>query len=313
VPFGLAALEACSVLRPRAATKLGIHVNEARLYEGLAAAELEVGQRMGVVLLFGKIGEPVDGDESSAARAGRLLSAGYEVALTLEFWDGGDVHDPAYSLASIAAGDHDEAYTRWLTAIRDLPAPIHLRPLHEFNGDWYPWCAFSPPNTLADLAPAWRHLAEMARDIAGHKAILQLCYTRENSQGQPNPAADFYPGDRYVDELVINGYNRPENSWASYAAIMGPFYRQLTALRPHLPLWIGETASTEHGGNKAAWIRHMFHTVLTDQPVACLTWFDEYLTAPGQPDRDWPFDTTHASQRAFRAGVHERATAWRAP
>jgi hypothetical protein len=307
LPLGLGALQGCSLLRPRTGIKLGIHVDEAGLYEGLAGAELQVGRRMDVVLLFGKVTEPTEGESSGPARAARLQSAGYEVALTLEFWDGGELHNPAFSLTSIAAGHHDEAYARWLRALRDLPEPIHLRPLHEFNGDWYPWCTFSPPNTIADLAPAWRHIASMARDLAGDKVILQLCYNRLSAHERPNPVVDFYPGDRYVDELVINGYNHRENPWESYAAIIGPFYRQLKAFRPHLPLWIGETASTEHGGDKATWITNMFRTVLTDQPVACLTWFDEYVTHPGEADRDWPFDSSPASLAAFRAGVHERA------
>jgi hypothetical protein len=279
----------------------GLHVDDSDWYRHLVTAEQQARRGADVVLVFAKVGDPVP------QTLWLLQSAGYEVALTLEFWDGGELHNPAFSLTSIAAGHHDEAYARWLRALRDLPEPIHLRPLHEFNGDWYPWCTFSPPNTIADLAPAWRHIASMARDLAGDKVILQLCYNRLSAHERPNPVVDFYPGDRYVDELVINGYNHRENPWESYAAIIGPFYRQLKAFRPHLPLWIGETASTEHGGDKATWITNMFRTVLTDQPVACLTWFDEYVTHPGEADRDWPFDTSPASLAAFRAGVHERA------
>ncbi len=82
--------------------KLGLHVDERRLDADLAHAEELARRRADVVLLFARLNEPVSG------KIRRMMQAGYEVALMLEWWDGGQPHDPRYS------------------------------PLHEFNGDWYP-------------------------------------------------------------------------------------------------------------------------------------------------------------------------------
>ena len=276
----------------------GLHVDERDLAANLAHAEQLAKRKADVVLLFAKLNDPIRG------RIGQLMQAGYEVALTLEWWDGGQPHDRAYSLRQIAAGRHDAAFDRWLHAFRDLPRPVHLRTLHEFNGDWYPWGVYGPGNHLADFLPAWRHVTRRARAVAGDRVLLQLCYNRVHAHGRQEPLARFYPGDDDVDELVINGYMRPgKHHWEQFVEVIGPFYQQLRAVNSSKPLWIGETACTEHGGDKAAWITKMFEAVLSTHPVACLTWFDEYVKVSGEPDRDWPFDTSHTALRAFQAGV----------
>ena len=91
--------------------------------------------------------------------------------------------------------------------------------------------------------------------------------------------------------------------WEQFVEIIGPFYEQLRAINPSKPLWIGETACTEQGGDKAAWITSMFEAILSTYPVACLTWFNERIRVPGEPDRDWPFDTSRRALRAFQEGV----------
>jgi Glycosyl hydrolase family 26 len=283
--------------------KFGLHVDERSLDVNLAHAEKSAKRKADVVLLFAKLSDPISG------KIRRMMHAGYEVALTLEWWTGGQSHDPAYSLRDIAAGRHDASFDRWLQSFRDLPRPLHLRPLHEFNGDWYPWGVYAPGNLVSDFIPAWRHVTQHARAVAGDRVLMQLCYNRVHAQGSHERLSRFYPGDEYVDELAINGYMRPgKRQWKQFVEIIGPFYQQLRAINPRKPLWIGETACTEQGGDKAAWITRMFETVLSTHPVACLTWFDEFVKAHGEPDRDWPFDTSKRSLHAFQQGVVRGST-----
>jgi len=285
--------------RLRTPYRFGLHVDERNLDGNLAHAEQLAKRKADVVLLFAKLYDPI------GSRIRQLMQAGYEVALTLEWWDdGGQPHDRAYSLREIAAGRHDAAFDRSLREFRDLPRPIHLRPLHEFNGDWYPWGVYGPHNRPADFIPAWRHLTRHARAVAGDRVLLQLCCNRLHAQGKQERLARFYPGDEDVDEVVINGYMRlGKRRWRQFVEIIGPFYEQLRAINPSKPLWIGETACTEQGGDKAAWITGMFEAVLSTHPVACLTWFNEYVEIPGEPERDWPFDTSRRALHAFQEGV----------
>jgi hypothetical protein len=302
---GLAAtLAACDVRlesgpsRLRTPYKFGLHVHERNLDANLAHAEELAKRKADVVMLFAKLDDPI------RSRVRELMQAGYDVALTLEWWDGGHPHDRAYSLREIAAGRHDAAFDRWLQSFRDLPRPIHLRPLHEFNGDWYPWGVYGPDNRLADFLPAWRHLTHHARAVAGDRVLMQLCFNRVHAQGKQDRLVRLYPGDDYVDDLVINGYMRPgKRNWEQFMQIIAPFYDQLREISPSKPLWIGETACTEQGGDKATWITRMFDTILSTHPVTSLTWFNEYVRVRGEPDRDWPFDTSGRSLRAFQEGV----------
>jgi hypothetical protein len=69
----------------------------------------------------------------------------------------------------------------------------------------------------------------------------------------------YYPGHDVVDVLALSGYNwgttRPYIGWRSFEEIFDTAYERLTALGPNV--WIAEVASSEEGGEKAAWIREM--------------------------------------------------------
>jgi len=279
--------------------KFGLHVDEADFEANLAHAEELAGRKADVVLLFAKLTDPIDDTMQW------LMSAGYEVILTLEFWSQDRLEvDPAYGLSTIVAGDHDADLAHWLRACRDLPRPVHLRVLHEFNGNWYPWGVYTDFNDPADFVSAWKHVVDRVRHIAGDRVLTQLCYNRQNADVGAIPLEAFYAGNDYVDELAIVGFMRPDMSeWLSFEELIGPTYDELKTFGRDKPIWIPETGCTEQGGDKAAWITDMFDTALTTLPVTCLTWFDAHLEFPGQPLRDWPFDSSSASLKAFQEGV----------
>jgi hypothetical protein len=278
----------------------GIHVPDNTVAGDLPRAEELAGRRADVALVFGRLDAP------GTTNISALQQAGYEVVLCLEWWDRTKrAADPRYSLAEIASGRHDDAAAVWWRLLRDLPAPIHLRPLHEGNGDWYPWGAYSGTNRVADYVPAFRRVVESAWSIAGRAQIrVQWCVNRLTISPAPVPFATFHPGDDYVDEYVVNGYNRPEWSRSRpFEELLRPAYDELKSLSPLKPFWIGETASTERRGDKAAWIDAMFRSLRSTFVVDVLTWFHERVSPRGQLVRDWPFDSSPAALAAFQRGV----------
>ncbi|MEZ5236495.1 MAG: glycosyl hydrolase [Acidimicrobiales bacterium] len=276
----------------------GLHVPDGELPGALTAAETLVSRRADVVLVFGIVGSP------SIGRIEQLQADGYEVALCLEWWDGAKkVQDPRFTLASIAAGAHDAAAARWWQLLATLERPVHLRVLHEGNGDWYPWGVNNGINAVSDYVPAYRRIAEHARSIAGDRVRMQWCINRMSFGRQPVPFAAIYPGADWVDELVVNGYNRPEHRRStSFEGLFRPAFTELKSYDATKPFWIGETASTEKRGDKAAWIDGLFRTLRTTMAVDVLTWFHQRIVRPNDV-RDWPFDTTPDSLDAFRRGV----------
>lgn len=276
----------------------GLHVPDGLLPGALHDAEALAGRQADVVLVFGLVGQP------KVANIAALQAEGYEVALCLEWWDSAKtVRDPRFTLAAIAAGSHDAAAARWWQELATLDRPVHLRPLHEGNGDWYPWGVKNGLNRTADYIPAFRRVADQARSIAGDKVRIQWCVNRLSTGTPPVPFAAIYPGGDWVDELVVNGYNRPEHrSTTSFEALFRPAFTELKGYDSNKPFWIGETASTEKRGDKAAWIDGMYRTVRTTMAVDVLTWFHQRVERPND-SRDWPFDTSAASVAAFRRGI----------
>jgi endoglucanase len=285
----------------------GLHPTSDRLESQLRLREAQLDRAADVVLVFARITEPVTDVVPS------LVDAGYEVALCLEWWTAGSSErDGRYSLKEIAAGRHDEDAIRWFRSLRGLPRPVHVRPLHEGNGDWYPWGVFNGVNEVRDYVPAFRHIVRLLWDHADGRGRVQWCVNRKNGRQRDEPVASIYPGDDWVHELAINGYNRPEYpSSRSFADVFGPHYRALKAISPQKPFWVGETASTERFGDKATWIREMFEAVRTEMVVDCLTWFDHRITPRHEPVRDWNLDSSGAALEAFKRGIAiNRGVGW---
>ncbi len=72
-----------------------------------------------------------------------------------------------------------------------------------------------------------------------------------------------------------------------------------TTIAPSKPMMIGEMASSESGGSKAAWISDMFSSLATQFPqIRALIWFDSY-----DGPSDWPVETSSTSLAAFSLGI----------
>ncbi len=207
-----------------------------------------------------------------------------------------------YTLASIARGDHDDVVRAWAEGAAAWGKTIYLRPMHEMNGDWYSWGRGVNGNTPEQFVAAWRRIHDIFR-AAGADNVVWV-WSINVRYGDNYPFADLYPGDAYVDWLGIDGYNwgtdphlgRPR--WQPLSDVFGATYRELTALVPSKPVMITETGSTEHGGDKGAWINQ---GLLDDVPtlfprVEVVVWFNQ---ADGPSD--FRIDSSGPALAAFRA------------
>jgi beta-mannanase len=173
-----------------------------------------------------------------------------------------------------------------------------LRFAHEMNGSWYPWSAGTNGNTARDYVAAWRHL---------HSVFTAQGVGNVSWNWSPNvpsvgatPLSSLYPGDAHVDQVALDGYNwgttRPGSTWTAFWDVFSSGVTELRGLTGK-PLWIGEVASAEQGGDKAAWIEDMFSSLVQHPEVRGFTWFDF------AKETDWRIGSTTASMTAFRAGL----------
>ena len=77
------------------------------------------------------------------------------------------------------------------------------------------------------------------------------------------PLRELYPGDSYVDWVAMDGYNWGNigawHTWDSFSTLFQQTYDEMLAITSK-PMMIGEMASTEQDGNKAAWISDAYTT-----------------------------------------------------
>lgn len=151
--------------------------------------------------------------------------------------------------------------------------------MHEMNGNWYPWCGTVNGNNAALYRTVWIRIRKIFRK---HAPKVKFVWSPNNIDF-PNVARNkfekYYPGDEYVDVLGFDAYNwgstRPEfGGWKSFSKIALRTYNRLKTLSHRKPIWIAEVGSAPEGGNKAAWIRNMFHVAKSLPQLKAILYFN---------------------------------------
>jgi len=179
-------------------------------------------------------------------------------ALPLVTWEprdpAGGTNQPAYRLRAIADGAHDAYITAWAASAKNWGHPFFLRFAHQMNGDWFPWGVGVNGNTAQDYVDAWRRVHRIFSEV-GAANVTWVWGVNRIYGGASADIAPVYPGDRYVDWVAIDGYNRGGSAWRDFTATFGNTYQQLVSLASAKPVMIAEAGTVEDGGDKAAWLR----------------------------------------------------------
>jgi beta-mannanase len=227
----------------------------------------------------------------SVDRINKVIESGYVPMITLE--DHFVNVKPGMqqpNLYSIVEGHFDSFFKAWANQIRQVKGVVLLRILHEFNGDWYPWCLANNDKDPKLLIKAFRHIHDMFTQSNVTNVKFIWC---PNSMSWPQESWNFimdaYPGDEYVDYVgldIYNGAGKDPTVWRSFRKEGMENYFVLTQRLPNKTLFVCETASREREAgesasaqNKAEWIRQMSEALGTDMSgVRLLAWFNEKKT-----------------------------------
>ncbi len=233
----------------------------------------------------------------------RVREHGATLMLTLEFWrPGKGPNQPEFSLKRISGGAYDGYLREYADRAAAVGDTLWLRPLHEMNGRWYPWGGMVNGNTPADFAPAWRHIRSIFLSRGATNVKFVWSPNHESVPITPENAISVYwPGDDQVDLVALDGYNwgtsQSWSRWKTFGELFGRAYGEVTRLTGK-PLIIGETGSSDVGGDKAAWIARMFGSVPTTYPrISGICWFNK------ASEQDWRLNSDPASLEAFQAGA----------
>lgn len=280
------------VLPPPQGALLGAHVGTG----SLAELEATLGRKLAVVHKFYAWSD----DWPTWVRA--TLQGGQIPLVTWETWTGG----VGIPFDDILAGTHDAMIRTRAQAAKAIGRRFFLRWGHEMNGNWYPWDGThngANAAATAKFVSVYRHLHDLFVAEGAANVLWVFC---PNFESVPSAAwnqwASYYPGDAYVDWMGFDGYNRGTSeagsTWRTFTQVTGTIYAGLAAKGK--PIVIAETASTEVGGDKAAWIRALLPALRGSYPaVKALVWFHMNKST------DWRVDSSTAARTAFVAMAND--------
>ena len=215
-------------------------------------------------------------------------------------------NQPAYRLSNIIAGKYDSYIRSFARSVKSVCGPVMLRPMHEMNGNWYPWSGTVNGNKPEEFVVAWRHI----HDIFTQEGATNVTWVWSiNHESVPavvgNRFADYYPGDKYVDWVSISGFNwgtsTPTTSWRS----LNYWYETPMAFLRSTgkPVIVSEFGSVENGGDKAAWIRDAYDQFEHTYPeVKAVVYYNKREWQQGTI-QDWRVTSSISSLHAWQASI----------
>ncbi len=214
------------------------------------------------------------------------------------------LNEPDFQLADVINGTYDPYIQDFATAAKAWGHPFFLRFNFEMNGNWFPWSEQVNGNGPGQYVAAWRHVHDIFTSAGATNATWAWC-PNVDPGNRLQDVGSLYPGDTYVDWTCLDGYSWGTNpsspkGWMSFDQLYRSSYHQIVdSIAPSKPMIIGETAASEYGGSKAAWIQDMLTKIPTDYPkIRGLLWFERV-----DDNMDWPIETSGAATSAFASGI----------
>jgi hypothetical protein len=190
-----------------------------------------------------------------------------------------------------------------------------LRWAHEMNGDWYSWGGYKNGGatttgygdpTKADGPERYVAVYRRVHFLFDSLGVTNVTWAWvPNIMWAPNDPCNnvrnYWPGSDVVDWIGMDGYNwgtsAPWSTWKSFESLFRGTYTVLTSLADK-PFLIGEFASSEVGGDKAAWITDAYQTIQNGFPkIKMAPWFDL------NKETDWRIASSPASLAAYRNAI----------
>ncbi len=242
-----------------------------------------------------------------------IMRRGKVPMITWEPWDPGSdanmVKNPSqqkkYRLKAITSGRYDAYIRQWAIDIRTLGGPVMLRPMHEMNGNWYPWSGTENGNTPAEFVKAWRHIHDIFEEEGATNVTWVWSINHVSvPDNKENAYAAYYPGDEYVDWTSISGFNWGTTSrYSSWRPFMHWYERPVKYLKKvKKPIIISEFASVEKGGKKNAWIRDAYKRIRALSKVRGVIYYDS-IERSTSSTQDWRVNSSKASLAAFKVAI----------
>jgi beta-mannanase len=200
-------------------------------------------------------------------------------------------------VTNINAGLEDAWIRQQADAVKAVGKPVMIRYLWEM--DLLTEDSVSPTQFIA----AWRRIHNIFEARGATNARWVWCPSAYSFTS--GGAANWYPGDEYVDWIGADGYNwgssTEQGKWRSFKDVFRDFYAWGAARNK--PLLIGETGAKEgwYAGQKGQWLIDMGETIKIDYPkIKALVMFDANSTDFSGAWHDWRLDSSWSAFDAWK-------------
>jgi len=176
----------------------------------------------------------------------------------------------------ISMGKHDNAIkesARKLKKFGDQYGGFFIRTMREMNlpGSW-PW-AGNPKK----FKKAWNHIWNIFENEGANEYATWVWNPHRYGSKE-----SYYPGEKYVDWIGINGYDVGyiTGNSVSFRETFGNSVRSLHRNHPDKPIMIAETGTYLKWG-KGRWQKNAFKYVLNNKSIKSISWWSEKWNSGG--------------------------------
>lgn len=195
----------------------------------------------------------------------------------------------------LLSGKWDSYISNFADKLKDIENIVYIRFAHEMNGNWYPWSGSKIGRDK--FVAIYRYVKDIfdRTNVTNLKWVFSLNW--EDVPREDNHFMLYYPGDKYVDYLGIDGYNwgntRAWSKWRSFEAIFKKRYKEITTGLKK-PILISEFSSTSSGGDKSRWIKEAMNSIKHMKKIKGFVLFNV------DKETDWSFSTDNASGQELK-------------
>ncbi len=228
--------------------------------------------------------------------------------------------------SDIAAGKYDDYIKMFARKMKHHKRPVIMRLAHNMNLSRYHWgtekkdFGKDSPEIYQKMV---RYIIGIFENLSVTNTLWAFCpYARSlpDTDTAPWNSADYYyPGDRYIDILGMDGYNYGfgktkqkhgwDSQWESFEIIFKPIYEKLKRIASSKPLIVFETGCIREGGNQLKWFADAVETA-RKWDLTGIIWFqgkkemDMTLTLPQNSPVVESFTKTPKSPHEWADKLH---------
>jgi beta-mannanase len=213
--------------------------------------------------------------------------------ITLEPWRANKKESIDYD--GLLSGKYDKYIIEFAGRIKKIEQTVFLRFAHEMNGNWYPWSGTKIGKDK--YIKIYRYIKDMFDRKGALNVKWVFSINWEDVPKENNYFLSYYPGDKYVDYVGIDGYNwgdsKKWSKWMSFNDIFGDRYAEIVK-KIKKPVIVSEFGSTSKGGNKALWIKEAISDIKRMKRIRAFILFNI------DKETDWRFPINRESGRELR-------------